>query len=105
MKNIGKKDGDEVVQLYLSHENIDRAPIAALKGFKRVYLKAGEEKTVSFELSPRDMSLPDEKGIITVFPGKKTIYVGGMSPVSEAKSKGLVKSTALQLTGDAYVIK
>lgn len=105
VKNIGKKDGDEVVQLYLSHEGVEKAPITALKGFKRVYLKAGEEKTLSFEISPRDMSLPDENGVITVFPGKKTIYVGGMSPTPEAKSKGLVKSSVCQITGDAYVIR
>ena len=105
VKNIGKKDGDEVVQLYLSHEGVEKAPITALKGFKRVYLKAGEEKTLSFEISPRDMSLPDDNGIITVFPGKKTIYAGGMSPTSEAKSKGLVKSSVCQITGDAYVIR
>lgn len=69
VKNIGQKDGDEVVQLYLSHEGMEKAPITALKGFKRVYLKAGEEKTLSFEISPKDMSLPDENGVITIFPG------------------------------------
>lgn len=41
---------------------MEKAPITALKGFKRVYLKAGEEKTLSFEISPRDMSLPDDNG-------------------------------------------
>lgn len=105
VKNVGKIDGDEVVQLYISHEGIKNAPIAALKGFKRVHLKAGEEKTLLFELSPRDMALADADGVATLFPGKKTLYVGGTSPSVGTKSNGLVKEAAFQVTGNAYTIK
>ncbi|WP_455497277.1 glycoside hydrolase family 3 C-terminal domain-containing protein [Coprobacter sp.] len=105
VKNVGKIDGDEVVQLYITHEGIGKAPVAALKGFKRVHLKAGEEKTLLFELSPRDLALADTDGVIKIFPGKKTLYVGGVSPTAEAKSKGLIKSAIFQVSGDAYVIK
>ena len=105
VKNVGKIDGDEVVQLYITHEGIEKAPVAALKGFKRVHLKAGEEKTLLFELSPRDLALADTDGVIKIFPGEKTLYVGGVSPTAEAKSKGLIKSAIFQVSGDAYVIK
>jgi beta-glucosidase len=49
VKNIGNREGTEVVQLYIhdEHSKIDR-PIHELKGFKRVNLNAGEEKKVLF---------------------------------------------------------
>jgi beta-glucosidase len=51
MKNTGKPNGDEVVQLYVNHFNskVSR-PNYELKGFQRVTLKAGESKTVVIEL-------------------------------------------------------
>ena len=47
VKNTGSVDGEEVVQFYAGFENsaVDR-PVKQLRGFKRVALKAGEEKTV-----------------------------------------------------------
>ena len=47
VKNTGDRDGDEVVQLYVGFQNsaVDR-PVKQLRGFTRVSLKAGEEKTV-----------------------------------------------------------
>lgn len=51
VRNTGPRDGDEVVQMYISHTNsrVDR-PIEELKGFRRISLKAGETKTVQFPL-------------------------------------------------------
>lgn len=48
VKNTGDMDGDEVVQLYVGFENssVDR-PVKQLRGFKRVHIKAGEEKEVT----------------------------------------------------------
>ena len=48
VKNTGKMDGDEVVQLYVGFENsaVDR-PVKQLRGFQRITLKAGEEKKVT----------------------------------------------------------
>ncbi len=47
VRNTGDRDGDEVVQVYIGFENsaVDR-PVKQLRGFQRVSLKAGEEKTV-----------------------------------------------------------
>ena len=47
VKNTGDRDGDEVVQLYVGFQNsaVDR-PVKQLRGFTRVSLQAGEEKTV-----------------------------------------------------------
>jgi beta-glucosidase len=58
IKNTGKVDGKETVQLYLQdiYSSIT-TPIHSLKRFEKVFLKAGESKNVHFNLSPEDMSL------------------------------------------------
>jgi beta-glucosidase len=60
VKNIGKRAGAEVVQLYIHdpHPKIDKAP-RELKGFTRVQLKPGEKKTVSLSLSPQALAYYD----------------------------------------------
>ncbi|MDE3103729.1 MAG: glycoside hydrolase family 3 C-terminal domain-containing protein [Acidobacteriota bacterium] len=57
VKNTGQRDGAEVVQLYVhdGHAKIDR-PVRELKGFARVALKAGEERTVHFKLDRAALS-------------------------------------------------
>jgi beta-glucosidase len=51
--NTGKYDGAEVVQLYI-HDLVGRntRPVKELKGFQKIMLKAGESKTVTFEITP-----------------------------------------------------
>jgi beta-glucosidase len=88
--NTGKIDGDEVAQLYISHLGLKTmAPIRALKGFERIFIKAGETKTVKFELSATDLSIVDDDGK-QVFPkGKLMLSVGGGQP-DEKTSKKIV---------------
>ncbi|WDF48261.1 beta-glucosidase BglX [Chryseobacterium sp. KACC 21268] len=56
LTNNGKYDGAEVVQLYIRDlvGSITR-PVKELKGFQKVYLKAGESKKVTFKISPDDL--------------------------------------------------
>jgi len=81
VKNTGTRAGAEVVQLYVrdGHSKIDR-PIHELKGFQRVELKAGEAKTVQFNVDRADLSYwsPDKKGWVAD-PGKFEIQVGASS--------------------------
>ena len=58
--NTGSVDGAEVVQLYIAdpEASIDR-PAKELKGFEKVFLKAGEKKTVTFEIDAEDLSYFD----------------------------------------------
>ena len=79
--NTGKINGEEVVQLYVSNLNKTiQAPNKTLKGFKRIALKAGETKTVSFKLTAEDLSLVNEAGKIYQPKGKMMISVGGGQP-------------------------
>jgi beta-glucosidase len=81
ISNTGKKDGEEVVQLYVINQDSSiKAPLKALKGFERINLKAGESKTLSFTLSPEDLSYVTADGTQKQFTGKVKIAVGGQQP-------------------------
>ncbi|TAJ08118.1 glucan 1,4-alpha-glucosidase [Marinilabiliaceae bacterium JC017] len=61
IKNTGKYDGDEVVQVYIKLvDSKKKQPIKQLKAFKRVHLPKGDKSTVRFRLTPKDFSYWDE---------------------------------------------
>jgi beta-glucosidase len=78
--NTGQLDGDEVAQLYLSFPKVPGAPLRALRGFKRVHLKAGESQKVRFELKDRDLSMVSEAGEPIIAQGMYSLSVGGGQP-------------------------
>jgi beta-glucosidase len=80
--NIGKIAGDEVVQLYLSFPDVPGAPIRALRAFRRVHLAPDESQSLTFVLSPRDLSTVTHAGDIIVPAGKYRVTVGGGQPGS-----------------------
>jgi beta-glucosidase len=90
VKNSGKKDGEEVVELYVSGSNNAQLPLRSLKGFQRIFLKAGESKIVSFSLTKEDLSILDDSGKPKLLPGKIMISVGGCQP--DAKSLATKKT-------------
>ncbi len=55
--NAGEMDGDEVVQLYVSHPGTTGAAIRSLQGFQRVHLAKGATQTVTFQLADRALSV------------------------------------------------
>jgi len=77
VKNTGKFDGEEVLQLYIRDlvGSVTR-PVKELRGFKKVNIPAGKSETVTFEITAkdlafyrRDMSYGVEKGDFKVFVG------------------------------------
>jgi beta-glucosidase len=64
VKNDSTRDGDEVVQLYVTGAGSGDEPIRSLRGFQRVHLKAGETRDVEFKIAPADV--PKAKTKITV---------------------------------------
>ena len=79
--NAGERDGEEVVQLYITDEKASSPrPIRQLEGFKRIALKKGESKTVEFSLEPRQLSMINDKNKQVIEPGFFTISVGGEQP-------------------------
>jgi beta-glucosidase len=81
VKNTGNRAGDEVVQLYVSDvESTVPVPLVHLEGFRRVHLKPGQKKTVTFVLQPRQLACFDDNGQAFVEPGQFRISVGGGQP-------------------------
>lgn len=80
VKNTGDYDGEEVVQLYLKDEvRSITPPVRELKGFKKIYLKKGETKTVSLTLFANDLKFYNSKLQFVAEPGKFVVFVGGNS--------------------------
>lgn len=77
LTNTGKVDGAEVAQLYIRDlvGSITR-PVKELKGFQKVFLKAGETKTLTFTLTTDDLSFYNSDLIFTAEPGDFKVFVG-----------------------------
>ena len=78
--NTGKYDGAEVVQLYIRDlvGSITR-PVKELKGFDKIFLKAGESKTVSFKITPELLRFYEYELNYVAEPGDFDIMIGGNS--------------------------
>ena len=85
--NIGEMDGDEVVQLYI-RDKVSSAtrPVKELKGYKRVHLKVGETKKVTFEIIPESLAFYDIDMNYVVEPGAFNIMTGSSSNYKDLKS-------------------
>lgn len=80
IKNSGERDGDEVVQLYLSDIVGSVMPYEkVLRGFERVHIKSGETKRVEFKITSQDLELLDINYNWSVEPGKFTVGIGASS--------------------------
>jgi beta-glucosidase len=80
--NVGKSEGDEVVELYVNHLGIEGTPLRALAGFQRVHLQPEASQTVNFQLHDRDLSIVDMNGVRRIIPGDVNVWVGGGQPVA-----------------------
>ena len=80
VRNNGKVDGKEVIQLYISDlESTMTRPVKQLKRFKKIELKAGELYTAHFQLNKSDLSYFNDQMKVVFEPGEFGISVGGSS--------------------------
>lgn len=78
--NTGSRDGKEVVQLYIRDKvGSTTRPVEELKGFQKVELKAGETKTISFNITPEDLKFYNYDLKYDWEPGDFVIMIGGNS--------------------------
>ena len=93
VKNTGKRQGSEVVQLYFDDVISSMStPVKELAGFEKVSLAAGEKKTVKFKLTPEQLAFLDKNLEWVVEPGKFKVMVGS-------------SSEDIKLTGEFEVIR
>ena len=80
VKNIGSREGDEVVQLYI-HDVLSSVsrPVMELKGFQRMHLQPGETKSLQFTITPELLSMLNIDWKKVVEPGDFRIMIGASS--------------------------
>ncbi|MDE6325046.1 MAG: glycoside hydrolase family 3 C-terminal domain-containing protein, partial [Duncaniella sp.] len=81
VRNTGDREGKEIVQLYIGDDKASvLRPVKELKGFDKITLAPGQEKTVTFTITPDDLKFYDEKtGSWIAEPGKFRAYIGASS--------------------------
>jgi beta-glucosidase len=86
--NTGDREGCQVVQMYIrdSYSSVTR-PLKELKGFAKVFLEAGETKTIIMEITPELLSFYDIDMNFVVEPGEFTIMAG-----SSSRDQDLIKT-------------
>jgi beta-glucosidase len=101
VQNGGTRGGDEVAQLYVTDVAASTpVPIRALKGIKRLYLRPGEKKRLSFTLIPRDLTLINSGGRRMLEPGEFRISVGG----KQAGSTGTADAKTTEVVTNSFTI-
>ena len=80
LKNVGSRDGHEIVQMYIQDlvGSVIR-PIKELKGFEKIFLKAGESKYVQFKVSLEDLTFYTRNKTYSAEAGEFKILIGGSS--------------------------
>jgi beta-glucosidase len=74
--NTGSKEGQEVVQLYVRDLfGSTTRPIKELKGFQKIKLLPNESKTVSFNLSTKELAVLNEDFVPNIEPGKFQVWI------------------------------
>ncbi|HOK51618.1 MAG TPA: glycoside hydrolase family 3 C-terminal domain-containing protein, partial [Bacteroidales bacterium] len=89
--NAGKRDGVEVVQVYVHKVNDADGPIKTLKGYQRIEVPAGKTRNATITLPYSAFEFYDrEGGKMTVMPGEYDILYGNSSDSKDLKIKKVV---------------
>jgi beta-glucosidase len=86
VRNESPREGDEVLELYLTFPAYPGTPLHALSDFQRVHLRPRETRHILLRLNERDLSLVNEAGERSVMPGVYRVSVGGGQPGTTSQS-------------------
>ena len=96
--NNGEMDGEEVVQMYVRDERSSfTRPVKELKGYKRVYLKAGETKTVQIPIKAESLAFYDRDYNFVIEEGDFSIMTGNSSADQDLKKTTLTATQHLMV--------
>lgn len=91
LKNTGTREGSETVQMYIFDKVASVArPLRELKGFKKVTLKAGEERNVSFDIDEEMLKYWNIDMKFEADLGEFTVYIGHNSDTTNSADFKLV---------------
>ena len=84
--NTGKRDGAEIVQVYVRKVNDTNGPLKTLRGFQRVEVSAGKTREATVTLSPAAFEFFDmARGAMTTAPGEYELWYGSSSDAKDLK--------------------
>ena len=87
VSNIGKYDGDEVVQIYIRRPDDKQGPLLTLREFKRVNIAKGTTSNIKFQLTPDSFEWFDTNtNTMRTLKGEYEILYGGTSDMKKLKS-------------------
>ena len=88
VKNTGKRDGEEVIQLYVSRPGDADGPVRTLRAYKRVSVPAGKKVRVEIPLDDETFTWWNpETSHMEPLPGKYLVQVGTSSAAKDLKSR------------------
>jgi beta-glucosidase len=91
-------DGEEVVQLYVRDDiSSFTRPVKELKGYKRIFVKAGETKTVTLSINAESLAMYDKDYDFVIEPGTFTIMTGNSSADRDLKTTSLTVPKNIKL--------
>ena len=97
--NTGKRNAEEVIQLYVAKDKREGDdPIASLKAFRRVNIPAGKTVSVEFELEAAAFETVNAEGENVLVPGSYTVIAADAAPVPAAVEKGAATPASAKLT-------
>ncbi|MDR0443224.1 MAG: glycoside hydrolase family 3 C-terminal domain-containing protein [Treponema sp.] len=89
VNNTGKRDADEVVQIYISKDDRgENDPLFSLRSFRRISITAGKSAAVDFELSASAFETVNDEGESVLLPGSYTVIAADAAPVPVSAEKG-----------------
>lgn len=89
IKNVGKVDAEEIVQVYLSIENKnEQMPISTLVNFQRIAIKKGATGKVTFSIPYHEFAYFNSKGERIQHQGQATVIIGNASPGERSQQLG-----------------
>ena len=96
--NASDRDGEEVVQLYVSPPgHASGQPRFRLLRFDRRSIAAGKKERVGWEIPLSDLAFYNEEGRQVMLPGNLTFHAGGCSPFAMAKELGAAEGLSREL--------
>lgn len=104
VKNAGKLDGDEVVQVYFTNPKGDQLnTVRTLINFQRVFIKAGKTKKLTFSIQPKQLAQLNKDNSFELAAGAISLSVGGMQASEERiKDKKVILKT-IKVVGKTVV--
>lgn len=90
VSNIGKRDGEEVIQLYVRRTDDKEGPARTLRAFQRTAIAAGATENVAIDITEKTLrSYNPETGKLETTPGKYVLYYGASSDLNSLKKLNL----------------